>query len=86
MGSKYRPRAPIIAATPKTRVAAKLALAWGVIPMLVREAKDMDDVLDIAVEAALALGVVEKRDLVIVTAGVRAGVPGTTNMLKVHRV
>ncbi|MGB4524430.1 MAG: pyruvate kinase [Bacillota bacterium] len=86
MVSKYRPRAPIIAATPNPRVAAKLALAWGVIPMLVREAKDMDDVLDIAVEAALALGVVEKRDLVIVTAGVRAGVPGTTNMLKVHRV
>ncbi len=46
----------------------------------------MDDIVDISVEAALSLGVAEKGDLVIVTAGVRTGVPGTTNMLKVHRV
>ncbi|HHX26388.1 MAG TPA: pyruvate kinase [Firmicutes bacterium] len=86
MVSKYRPMAPIVAATPNPRVAAKLALAWGVIPTVVCKAKDMDDILDISVEAALALGVAEKGDLVIVTAGVRTGVPGTTNMLKVHRV
>jgi len=86
MVSKYRPAAPIVAATPNPRVAAKLALAWGVIPVVVRKAKDTDDVLDISTEAALALGVVEKGDMVIVTAGVRTGIPGTTNMLKVHKV
>jgi len=61
-------------------------MAWGVIPTVVRKAEDTDDVLDISTEAALALGVIEKGDLVIVTAGVRTGVPGITNMLKVHRV
>lgn len=86
MVSKYRPIAPIVAATPNPRVAAKLALAWGVIPTVVRKARDMDDVVDISTEAALALGVVEKGDMAIVTAGVRTGIPGTTNMLKVHRV
>lgn len=68
------------------RFAAKLSLVWGVIPTVVRKAKDIDDVLDIAAEAALTLEVVGKGDLVIVTAGVRTGVSGTTNMLKVHRV
>ena len=86
MVSKYRPFPPIVAATPNPRVAAKLALVWGVIPTVVRKAEDMDDVLDVATEAALSLGVVRKGDLVIITAGVRAGVPGTTNMLKIHRV
>ncbi len=86
MVSKYRPNAPIVAATPNPRVAAKLALVWGVIPTVVRKAEDMDDVLDVSTEAALALGVVNKGELVIITAGVRAGVSGTTNMLKAHRV
>lgn len=86
MVSKYRPKAPIIAVTPNPKVARKLTLAWGVLPTVVRKAANIDDVLDIAVEAAVSLGVAEKGDLVIVTAGVRTGVPGTTNMLKVHRV
>ncbi len=86
MVSKYRPEAPIVAATLNPRVAAKLALAWGVVPTVVRRAKDLDELLDISTEAALGLGVIERGDLVIVTAGVRTGVPGTTNMLKVHRI
>jgi len=86
MVSKYRPRAPIIAATPNPRVAAKLSLVWGVLPTLVRKAANIDDVLDVAIEAAVSLGMVSRGDLVIITAGVRAGVPGTTNMLKAHRV
>jgi pyruvate kinase len=86
MVSKYRPIAPIVAVTPNPRVAAKLSLAWGVIPTVVRKAKDIDEILDIAVDAALRLGVVTKGDLVILTAGVRTGIPGTTNMLKVHRI
>jgi len=40
----------------------------------------------VAIEAAVSLGMVSRGDLVIITAGVRAGVPGTTNMLKAHRV
>jgi pyruvate kinase len=86
MVSKYRPQAPIVAATPDPRVASKLTLAWGVLPTLVRKAANIDDVLDVTIEAAVSLGVASKGDLVIITAGVRAGVPGTTNMLKVHRV
>jgi pyruvate kinase len=32
------------------------------------------------------LGFVDKGDLFIITAGVSAGVSGTTNMLKIHKV
>jgi len=86
MVSKYRPEASIIAATPNPRVASKLTLAWGVLPTIVRKAASIDDVLDVTIEAAVSLGVVARGDLVIITAGVRAGVPGTTNMLKAHRI
>ncbi len=86
MVSKYRPRAPIMAATPNPRVARKLTLAWGVLPTVVRKAASVDEVLDVSVEAAVSLGLAGRGDLVIITAGVKAGVPGTTNMLKVHRI
>lgn len=39
-----------------------------------------------AVAAAVNSGKVKKGDLVVITAGVPAGVPGTTNLLKVHTV
>jgi len=42
--------------------------------------------LDVAVEAGLASGIVSRGDLVAITAGVRTGVPGSTNLLKIHRI
>ena len=80
----HAPRA-VIAATPNPRVAAKLALAWGVILCLSARLKIWTMSLISLLRLPLPWSS-RKGDLVIVTAGVRAGVPGTTNMLKVHRV
>ncbi|WP_027717850.1 pyruvate kinase [Desulfovirgula thermocuniculi] len=86
MVSKYRPRAPIIAATPKAKVLRKLALVWGVQPLLVGYTRDTDGMIASAIEASLAAGLISPGDLVVITAGVPAGVHGTTNLLKVHTV
>jgi pyruvate kinase len=86
MVSKYRPLAPIVAATPSQRVAQQLTLQWGVHPVIVSPVKDIDSTLDVSVEAAKDKGFVRQNDLVVITAGVRTGVSGSTNLLKVHNV
>lgn len=86
MVSKYRPKARIIAATPKMDVVRKLSLVWGVMPLLLMETSGTDEMIAAAIEVSLTAGYIKSGDLVIITAGVPVGVPGTTNLLKVHIV
>lgn len=84
MVAKYRPGALIIAATPNPQVARKLSLVWGVYPVVVPYANNVDQMLDVVVEAALESGLVVKGDLVAITGGVKTGIAGSTNLLKIH--
>lgn len=84
MVSKYRPRSLIIAATPMERVLKRLILSWGVYPILVHPTKSTDTMIESSVEAALKNKLIKEGDLVVITAGSPVGVPGTTNLLKVH--
>lgn len=83
MVSKYRPSSPIIAATPDIHVARRLSLWWGVYPVLVPHANTIDEMLDLVIEAAKATGLVKSGERVVITAGVRTGVAGSTNLLQV---
>lgn len=86
MVAKYRPRPPIIAVTPHSRVVRRLTMVWGVLPLLVGQIQNTDQMIREAVEAAVAARYISAGDLVIITAGVPVGVHGTTNLLKVHTV
>lgn len=86
MVSKHRPSAPIIATTDRDDVARRLLLSWGVYPVLTKRAKTTDELLSVSVEGALSSGIVEHGDLLVITAGVPVGQPGTTNMIKVHTI
>jgi len=86
MVSKYRPGMPIIAVTPNPAVLRKLLLTWGVAPILGRETDDTDEMIYEAITSALTKKLISNGDLVVITAGVPVGVPGTTNLLKVHVV
>jgi len=86
MVSKYRPQAPIVAVTPHARVMRKLALVWGVQPLLVGVGKNTDEMMAAAVEVSLSAGLIKGGDLVVITAGVPVGVHGTTNLIRVHTV
>ena len=86
MVSKYRPQMPIIAVTPDPAVQRKLLLTWGVEPILGQETDDTDEIIYEAITSALRKGLIGNGDLVVITAGVPVGVPGTTNLLKVHVV
>ncbi|MEA4992227.1 MAG: pyruvate kinase [Oscillibacter sp.] len=84
--SRFRPATPVIACLLDERVQRHMALSWGVIPILMPMAGDSDELVDFAVEAAKATGLVQQGSLVVVTAGVPVGIPGTTNMIRVHLV
>jgi pyruvate kinase len=86
MVAKHRSATPIIAVTPSLETQRRLALVWGVYPLLVSEFAHTDQMIETAVQAALDEGMIEKGDTVVITAGVPLGGAGHTNMLKVHVV
>lgn len=86
MVSKYRPKAPIIAVTTNPQIVRRLALSWGVIPVLGKEAANTDEMIQQAIDSSVNAGHVNVGDLVVITAGVPVGKAGTTNLIKVHHV
>ena len=86
MISKYRPNCPIISGTTDPTVLRQMNLSWGVIPLLMQEKDNTDELFEHVVEVAGEHGLVKNGDLVVITAGIPLGVSGTTNMLKVHLV
>lgn len=84
--AKYRPRSPIIAATPNIRVANRLSLVWGVTPLVVGYRDSTDSIVECSVEAAVDHGLISGGDLVAVTAGIGPEIPAPTNFVRVHRV
>ena len=67
--SKYRPCCPIISCTVSERVRRQMNLSWGVYPMLVDEVSNTDSLFDASIHAALRSDLVNKGDIVVITAG-----------------
>lgn len=86
MISKFRPNCPIIGCTTFPQVCRQMNLSWGVIPLLIDEKNNANELLEYAVDEAEKAGLVTQGEIVVMTAGVPIGVPGTTNMMKVHLV
>ncbi len=86
MVAKHRPRARVVAVTPDPGVARRLAVVWGVEPLVGRGGDTGEAVLEDAVAGALARGAVREGDLLVLTAGTPVGVPGTTNLIRVLTV
>ncbi|MCB0215104.1 MAG: pyruvate kinase [Chloroflexi bacterium] len=80
-----RPGIPIIGATRKVDTFRRLALIWGVRPLLIPDYATTDDMVDAAIRSAVAAGLVQAGDLVVVTSGLPFGISGTTNMVQVRR-
>lgn len=84
--AKERPETPIICMTPNETTYRRMALVWGVIPLLVPEFTTIDEMISIIVRAAHDKKLVSRGDTLVIIAGVPFGVAGQTNLLKVHRV
>ena len=84
--SHYRPRNNIFALTPSESICRKLSLVWGVIPILTKKFESTDEMIEESEKILIKKGLLELGDTFVLTAGVPVGVPGTTNMLKIHKV
>ena len=83
--SKYRPSAPVIAATSCEKTATSLALYWGVQPVVVAETANTDELLKTAATVATEVAGLEAGETAVVTAGLPAG-EGNTNLMHIHEV
>jgi pyruvate kinase len=84
--SKYRPANPIFAVTPSRKVRRRLALYAGVHSLRVDIEGDTEAQIRSVEEAVLATGWLKKGDIVVITMGSPLSSPGTTNLMKVHRL
>ena len=81
--ARLRPRRPIVGCTHHTYSLRHMALEWGVTPMAITEASDVEDIWGRSLEAARRSGLVDPGDRVVITAGTAVNIPGSTNVIKV---
>lgn len=87
MLSSFQPGNQILGCTPNPAAFRRMALYWGVRPVLIPKHEESTDALfSTTVEALTEMGHVKEGDLLVLTAGVPIGIMGTTNMLRVHVV
>ncbi|RMG86066.1 MAG: pyruvate kinase [Chloroflexi bacterium] len=84
--ARERTKTPIICVTPNGVTYRRMALVWGVIPLLVPEFNTIDEMISTIVRAAYNEGLVEVGDMLVIIAGVPFGIGGQTNLLKIQRV
>ena len=84
--AKYRPALPVFAVTPTQAVRRRLTLYSGVRSIRVDIEGDTEAQIRSVEEAVLAAGVLQRGDVVVITMGSPVSAPGTTNLLKIHRL
>jgi pyruvate kinase len=81
--ARLRPHKPIIGMSHHEHVLRQMAIEWGVTPMPIEEASDVEDLWNRSLDAARASGLIATGDLVVITAGTAVNIPGSTNVIKV---
>jgi pyruvate kinase len=81
--ARLRPRRAIVAITHGDDVARRLALEWGVVPLVIEECVDVEQLWGRSMEAACKAGLLEAGERVVITAGTNVNIPGSTNVIKV---
>jgi pyruvate kinase len=84
--AKERPKTPILCVTPNEVTYRRMALVWGVTPLMVPEFNSIDEMVGVVVRAAAGAEMVRQGDVLVLIAGVPPRVGGQTNFLKIHIV
>jgi pyruvate kinase len=84
--ARHHCRIPLLAFTPDPAVRSRLALSWGVETYITPTVEHTDEMVGAVQDAMLANGRGRIGDLVVVVAGSPPSTPGSTNMLRVHRL
>lgn len=84
--ARYRPPVPVFAFTPSEQVARALGIVYGVKPVIAPHVTSTDEMMAQMDRNLLDRGWVKPRESVVFVAGQPIGRPGTTNLMKLHRV
>jgi pyruvate kinase len=84
--SRYRPPVDIFAITPHDTTARQLCVNYGVCPILAPDVSDTDQMLAQMDRVMVEGGYLKPNELVVFLAGQPVGRPGTTNLMKLHRI
>lgn len=84
--ARFRPAAPIVAATPYPYTARQLTISWGVDTVLVPEAKSTDEAVNYGVQAVVEGGYAKSGDVVVVLAGSMLDPEPVTDTLRLVRI
>ena len=83
MISKHRPECPILGLTPSQQTWRELSLVWGVHPVRLSEMSDINVAAREAVTTCVREKLLSEGELVVITAGIPVGRPGSTNVVEV---
>jgi pyruvate kinase len=86
MVSRYRPPVSVFAVTPHDTTARQLSVNYGVTPILAPDVSNTDEMLGQMDRVMVEGGYLREGQLVVFLAGQPVGRPGTTNLMKLHRV
>ena len=86
MVSRFRPMIDIIGMTTDERSYRKLALSWGVLPVMSEEYNSVDVLFHFAKCAARDSGLVKKGDTIVITGGTPNGKSGNSNLINIETI
>ncbi|OON79595.1 pyruvate kinase [Streptomyces tsukubensis] len=84
--SRYRAAQPVLAFTTSESTRNQLALSWGVEAFTVPHVDNTDAMVELVDAELVKLNRLSEGDTVVITAGSPPGIPGTTNMVRVHHL
>lgn len=84
--ARERPPCRIIGMTPMQNVASRMALTWGVRPVVLKDPTSFDEMLAITQDVAKQQADAKSGDRIIISAGIPFGRPGTTDTLKIATI
>lgn len=81
--ARQRPPMPILCLSHSEGTARRLMLSYGVVAVFTQDKKTFGEAVQTAVEMAAEIGLAQKGQRLVMTAGVPFGTPGSTNILRV---
>jgi pyruvate kinase len=81
--ARERPDRPILGLITEPRTARRLALLWGLHPVVCEDVHDIAEMVEQACRHAVESGIAQTGSSLVITAGVPFGTPGSTNLLRI---
>jgi pyruvate kinase len=84
--ARHQSPIPLLAFTPVSAIRSQLTLTWGVETFLTETVETTDEMIQLVDRALLELGRYERGDRIVIVAGSPPRTPGSTNLVRLHRL